>query len=79
MIGGNTAMEQQGFSAESPVFKFLEKHLLQTLVFETEGNPFLIGTLLELHDCHIAAVQENAGYITLIPIDKIVEIHTITV
>ncbi|VBB09132.1 Hypothetical protein LUCI_4418 [Lucifera butyrica] len=59
----------------SPLEQFLRLNFNQYLVFQTGGNPFLIGKPTGM-DCNIVIVLEAAGYTTYIPLREIVEVHT---
>lgn len=69
-------MDAHAFSAESPICAALKKCPINPLVFQADGNPFLIGLVAKVDDGCIIQVNEEAGYVTLIPAGRIVEIHT---
>ncbi len=69
-------MDEQSLSVK-PLCSFIESNLNQLLTFQTDGNPFLIGRPVEIDCCNIVTVLEVAGYISYVPLEEIVEVHTV--
>lgn len=69
-------METRGSSIKV-LCTFLRANLNQLLTFQTDGNPFLIGRPVDIDCCDVVTVVEAAGYLTYIPLEEIIEIHTV--
>lgn len=71
-------MEDRESAVISSTCAFLKRHMLVPLVIQADGNPFLIGVATKIDKDCIMQVHEEAGYVTIIPVRRIVEVHTST-